>query len=39
MTVLDLQRMETTAHYGGKPRRSGASKYCGGTSRLSLLLC
>ncbi|WP_223734132.1 SapB/AmfS family lanthipeptide [Streptomyces purpurogeneiscleroticus] len=38
MTILDLQGMET-AHHGGKPRRSGASKYCGGTSQLSLLLC
>lgn len=38
MTILDLQGMET-AQYGGRPRRSGASKYCGGTSQLSLLLC
>ncbi|MEV3988529.1 SapB/AmfS family lanthipeptide [Streptomyces sp. NPDC049837] len=38
MTILDLQGMETS-HYG-KPRRSGASKHCGGgSSRLSLLLC
>lgn len=39
MTILDLQGMETR-HYG-KPRRSGASKHCGGGRRsgLSLLLC
>ncbi|WP_107417767.1 SapB/AmfS family lanthipeptide [Streptomyces sp. CB03238] len=37
MTILDLQGMETSHH--GKPRRSGASKYCGGASRLSVLLC
>ncbi|WP_106975652.1 SapB/AmfS family lanthipeptide [Streptomyces violens] len=37
MTILDLQGMETAHH--GRPRRSGASKYCGGTSQLSLLLC
>ncbi|TJZ54276.1 SapB/AmfS family lantipeptide [Streptomyces piniterrae] len=39
MTILDLQGMELG--YSNKPKRSGASKQCGGGgfSGLSLLLC
>jgi hypothetical protein len=40
MAILDLQAMQVpSGESNRKPNNSGASKGCGNTSTLSLLLC